>query len=60
MTKEVFAEVSRENQLSITSEVQASLVQLKLGAGAFAVDEKIALSNQAYLLVQRLKAVTGA
>lgn len=59
MTKEVFAEVSRENQLTITSEVQAALVQLKLGAGAFAVDEKIALSNTAYLLIQRLKSLTG-
>jgi DNA polymerase III gamma/tau subunit len=59
-TKDIFAEVSRENQLATTSEVQASLVQLKLGSGSFAVDERIALSNQAYLLIQRLKVVTGA
>lgn len=53
--KEMWNEFDRSTQLLYTGAVQQGLVQLKLGAGAFAIDERIAISTTAYSLVQQLK-----
>ena len=47
--------LSREATISIMSETQAALTSLKMGAGAFAVDEKMALASMSWDLIQRLK-----
>lgn len=47
--------VSREQQITIVSETNAALTSLKMGAGAFAVDEKIAISSAVWSLIQQLK-----
>lgn len=59
VSKDVFSALDREKQLTVTSETQAMLVGLKLNSGAFAVDEKVLLSNAAYGHVQRLKTMIG-
>lgn len=49
--------IEREVQLTILGEVQNGLTQLKTGAGAFAIDEKMALAAMAWPLIQTLKKV---
>lgn len=56
-TQKVFGEegVSREQQITIASDTNAALTSLKMGSGAFAVDEKIAIAAATWTLIQQLK-----
>jgi DNA polymerase III delta subunit len=56
---EIFGEIPRETQILIASETQSALVSLKFGAGAFAVDERMAISAAAWSLISNLKKLLG-
>lgn len=45
----------RERQIAITAELTTSLVDLKTGTGAFAVDERVALAALAWRVISKLK-----
>lgn len=57
---EVMGELSRENQIMMTGEVQAAFVSLKFGSGAFAVDERMAIASTAWNLILKLKELLKA
>lgn len=47
--------ISREAQVSIVSDTMIALTQLKMGSGAFAVDEKVAMSTAMWNLISGMK-----
>lgn len=57
-SKAVLGELDREIQMTILGEVHTGLTNLKLGSGAFAVDERLGLANTTWMTVQRLKQLT--
>lgn len=58
-SKAVLDELQRDQQVTVVSETQNALTSLKMGAGAFAVDEKMAISSCVWSLISTLKSKIG-
>ena len=54
----LFPSLPRETQIGIVTTVHANLVDLKFGSGAFAVDERMAVSSMAWKTIAQLQALS--